>query len=77
MDLAVLEKKVFFIPTKNQTEQEYLANYLSDKKKAAFCDEDDFTIEKLSEIENYVGLQSEETKLNSALFCLFEGKRKL
>ena len=77
MDLAVLEKKVFFIPTKNQTEQEYLATYLSDKKKAPFCDEDDFTIKKLSEIENYVGLKSEETRLNPALFCLFEGKRKL
>jgi uncharacterized protein (TIGR00661 family) len=77
MDLAVLEKKVFFIPTKNQTEQEYLATYLSDKKKAPFCDEDDFTIKKLSEIENHVGLKSEETRLNPALFCLFEGKRKL
>jgi UDP-N-acetylglucosamine:LPS N-acetylglucosamine transferase len=77
MDLAVLEKKVFFIPTKNQTEQEYLATYLADKKKAPFCIEEDFTIEKLSEIEKYVGLQSEETTLDPALFCLFEGKRKL
>jgi len=76
MDLAVLEKKVFFIPTKNQTEQEYLATYLSEKKIVPSCVEEDFTIEKLSIIENYSGLKSDETKLNSALFCLFEGERK-
>ena len=77
MDLAVLGKKVFFIPTKNQSEQEYLAHYLEQKKIAPFCFEEDFKVEKLSEIKNYTGLKSEKTNLNPALFSLFERKRKL
>lgn len=77
MDLAILEKKVYFVPTKNQSEQEYLANYLEEKKIAPFCKEEDFTLNNLLEIDNYSGLKSEETQLNSELFCLFEGKRKL
>ena len=77
MDLAVLEKKVFFIPTKNQTEQEYLAIYFSEKRIAPFCYEEDFSIAKLYDVENYSGLKYEETRLNSSLLCLFESKRKL
>ena len=77
MDLAVLEKKAFFIPTKNQDEQEYLANFLSEKKIIPFCKEEDFTIDKLSELENYSGLSSEKTCLNADLFSLFKRKRKL
>ena len=77
MDLAVLEKKVFFIPTKNQTEQEYLAKYLEEKKLATFSSENNFNVEKLSEIKNYKGLKSKGTNLNSELFSLFHRKRKL
>ncbi|QTE21508.1 glycosyltransferase [Polaribacter cellanae] len=77
MDLAVLEKKAFFIPTKNQPEQEYLAKYLNAKKIAPFCEEHLFTSKKLTALENYSGLQSKETKLNKALFRLFHRKRKL
>lgn len=71
MDLAVLEKKVFFIPTKNQSEQEYLANYFKEKKIAPFSTEEDFTLSKLSEIKNYTGLKSKETFLHSDLFRSF------
>lgn len=77
MDLAVLDKKAFFIPTKNQSEQEYLADYLAQKKIAPFSFEESFKIEKLLELENYSGLKSEITNLNSELFSLFERKRKL
>lgn len=76
MDLAVLDKKAFFIPTKNQSEQEYLATSLSEKKIVPFCFEEDFTLKKLAEIENYTGLKSAETNLNSGLFSLFERKRE-
>ena len=76
MDLAVLQKKVFFIPTKNQTEQEYLASYLSEKNIAPFCIEDSFNFEKLLEIKNYSGLKSKETILDAKLFSLFHRKRK-
>ncbi|TVZ56180.1 uncharacterized protein (TIGR00661 family) [Lutibacter sp. Hel_I_33_5] len=74
MDLAVLNKKAFFIPTKNQSEQEYLAKYMEERNLAPFCKEDDFSIEKLAEIKNYEGLKSEKTKFNSGLFSLFQRK---
>jgi UDP:flavonoid glycosyltransferase YjiC (YdhE family) len=37
MDLAVLGKKALLIPTPGQTEQEYLAKYLEDKKYFRTC----------------------------------------
>ncbi|WP_309477231.1 glycosyltransferase [Tenacibaculum aquimarinum] len=77
MDLAVLNKKVFFIPTKNQSEQEYLATYLKEKNLAPFCSEEDFTAKKISELGSYSGLHSKETELKLSLFSLFERKRKL
>lgn len=74
MDLAVLCKKVFFIPTKNQNEQEYLAKFLAKKMIAPFCSEDDFALEKLKELVNYSGLKSVKTAITSKLFRLFERK---
>jgi len=71
MDLAILEKRVFFIPTPNQPEQEYLAKYLAMKKYAPFATEQDFIIQKLQELENYKGLYSEKTLLNKGLISLF------
>lgn len=72
MDLAVLEKKAFFIPTKYQTEQEYLANHLKTNKIAPFCKEENFSLESLSEIENYSGLLCKKTDLDKDLLCLFQ-----
>jgi len=77
MDLAVLGKKVFFIPTENQPEQEYLSEYLSEKKKVPFSKLKDFTKENLCNIKDYKGLHTMETTLNSELFSLFKRKRKL
>ncbi|MGJ8761485.1 MAG: glycosyltransferase [Polaribacter sp.] len=77
MDLAVLDKKVFFIPTEHQPEQEYLASFLESKKLAPFSNMKDFVKEDISKIENYKGLKTTETILDSGLFRLFERKRKL
>lgn len=74
MDLAVLAKKVFFIPTKNQPEQEYLASYLEKNKIAPSCNIDDFTLEKLKEIKNYSGLQTKQKLFDVTLFRLFHSK---
>lgn len=74
MDLAVLNKKVFFIPTKQQTEQEYLATYLSENKIAPFASEEKFTAKMLEEIDSCSGLSSAEAVIDFNLFSLFKRK---
>jgi len=74
MDLAVLGKKVFFIPTPGQYEQEYLAKNLQQKCIAPFSNQDDFTLEKLKEVSNFKGFSSYSTKVSLELFKLFERK---
>ncbi len=78
MDLAVLEKKAFFIPTPGQYEQEYLAKRLDENGVVPFCNQEDFTVKKLNKIANYSGLKNlqQEVDFNS-LFRLFERERKL
>lgn len=71
MDLSVLEKRAFFIPTKNQSEQEYLANYLERKKRALFCEEKNITIDSLKNVKNYKGLSCKESMLDKKLLRLF------
>jgi uncharacterized protein (TIGR00661 family) len=72
MDLAVLNKKVFFIPTPNQPEQEYLASYLSAQNFAPFCKEKDFNLEQLAQLKNYNGLSIDSKKINTNLLSLFK-----
>jgi UDP-N-acetylglucosamine:LPS N-acetylglucosamine transferase len=74
MDLAVLQKKVFFIPTENQNEQVYLARFLKENKIAPFCKLKDFTSERVLEMKSFKGFNSVETKLDPNLFGLFERK---
>jgi len=74
MDLAVLHKKVFLIPTPDQPEQEYLAKYLKENSLAPFCKEKDFDLEKLAQVKNYKGLRISNTKLVTDLLGLFEGE---
>ncbi|MDG1226518.1 MAG: glycosyltransferase [Polaribacter sp.] len=74
MDLAVLKKKVFLIPTKNQHEQEYLANFLEANKLAPFSKTADFSKDKLSQLKNYKGLCVDENRLNPQLFSFFKRK---
>ena len=56
MDLSKLEKKAFFIPTPGQEEQHYLAERLQEKSIAPFCQQQDFKLELLKEIDHYSGL---------------------
>jgi len=72
MDLAILGKKSFFIPTPGQTEQEYLAKRLANLNIAPYCKQNKFKIEKLKEINNYKGFSSFKKETNfETLFRLF------
>lgn len=54
MDLAILVKKAILVPTPGQTEQEYLANYHSQKGRFFTQKQNDFSLEKaFIEVENY------------------------
>lgn len=54
MDLACLRKKALIIPTPGQTEQEYLAEYLSAKGMFLSCNQDRFEIvSALQELDDF------------------------
>lgn len=73
MDLAKLGKKAFFIPTPGQFEQEYLAEKFNEDGLVPFCNQEDFSIEKLKEVQNFKGLSNFERELDwQKLFSLFE-----
>lgn len=73
MDLAKLGKKAFFIPTPGQFEQEYLAEKFQEDGLVPFCNQEDFSIEKLKEVQNFKGLSNFEGELDwQKLFSLFE-----
>ena len=72
MDLAVLGKKAFFIPTTGQDEQEYLAKHLDQLKIAPYATEKEFKIKMLSKVNDYAGFKSKSTKDNGGVdFSLF------
>ncbi|WP_299777809.1 glycosyltransferase [uncultured Formosa sp.] len=72
MDLSVLGKKSFFIPTPGQFEQEYLAERLDKLKLVPYCKQSEFTIDKLKNITAYKGLNGQNTTANfKDLFSLF------
>jgi hypothetical protein len=78
MDLSVLEKKAFFIPTPGQYEQEYLAKRMSDLKMAPYCVQEAFNHKKLEEIGFYNGIKSTNSTIDfEDLFSLFKSKGKL
>ncbi len=54
MDIAVLQQKAIFVPTPAQSEQEYLAQYLSNKKYCIFANQMGFSVEKnIAKIESF------------------------
>ncbi len=71
MDLAILSKKAFFIPTPGQTEQLYLAKRLSKNGIAPFSLQDDFKIEKLAETEKFSGFTHDYLSENNLNFLKF------
>jgi len=73
MDLAVLEKKAFFIPTPGQFEQEYLAKRLKSKGIVPSCKQENFTVNKLESIFVFSGLKNLDNTFDLRLaFRLFE-----
>ncbi len=74
MDLAVLGKKAFFIPTSGQFEQEYLAESLQNKGISPFSNQQDFTIKKLEILEKYSGFTTYKNKLDLKIFSLFKSE---
>ncbi|MBV1922725.1 MAG: glycosyltransferase [Flavobacteriaceae bacterium] len=75
MDLTVLEKKAFLIPTPGQFEQEYLAKRLKKLELVASCRQDNFNLDKLKDIKDYKGLKKVENQIDfKELFSLFKGK---
>jgi predicted glycosyltransferase len=72
IDLSILQKKVFFIPTPGQYEQEYLARRLKRLNQAAYCHQDDFKETLLNEVDRYEGLHLYAPQLqDSGLKLLF------
>ena len=53
MDLSKLQKKAFFIPTPGQNEQEYLARKMANSGFAPYCEQHEFSLGKLNEIDKY------------------------
>tara|TARA_B100002051_G_C16704925_1_gene623179 strand:+ start:150 stop:1271 length:1122 start_codon:yes stop_codon:yes gene_type:complete len=76
MDLALLEKKVFLVPTPGQYEQEYLAKRLKSLGIAPSCKQENFKLKKLNKVAVYKGLKtlSQQSVNYTELFSLFEGK---
>ncbi|MGB1204139.1 MAG: glycosyltransferase [Chitinophagales bacterium] len=75
MDLAVLGKKAILVPTAQQTEQEYLADYFEAKKVFYTMSAVDFDLKKaLQKTDNYSGIKLKkdnllESRLNELPFC--------
>lgn len=74
MDLAVLGKKAFLIPTPGQFEQEYLAKKLNEKLIAPFTTQQNFSDKHLSVLNRFSGFKASKTAFNLELFSLFNGK---
>ncbi len=55
MDVAVLQKKAFFIPTPGQEEQMYLAKHIEQQGIAPCAQQKDFTIDLLDLVDEYSG----------------------
>ena len=75
MDLQKLEKKAVFVPTPGQTEQEFLANYLKEKKICYSIHQNDIDLDKIfKKSEEYSGFsnskKSDKIKWEE-LFSLF------
>ena len=78
MDLAVMKKKVFFIPTPGQPEQEYLAELLRTKKITPYCEQGNLSTKQLPKLKVYPGFeQGMDTYDLVQFFGLFERKGEL
>ena len=71
MDLAVLGKKAFFIPTPGQFEQEYLAKRLMENGIAAYTTQEKFKLNQLDKIDSFSGFKAGKSIFNLDFFKLF------
>jgi uncharacterized protein (TIGR00661 family) len=75
MDIATLQQKAIFVPTPGQTEQEYLAEYLAQKKYCIAETQDGFNLQKaLDKLENsiFVPYPKIENKLLQAAIATLQ-----
>jgi hypothetical protein len=47
MDLTILNRNAYLVPTPGQTEQEYLAEYLTEKGLFNYCKQKDFKLKNV------------------------------
>lgn len=71
MDLAVLGKKAFFIPTSGQNEQIYLAKRMQKLNIAPHSSQEKFKLEQLNKVKNYCGFSETQSKFDLNFFSLF------
>ena len=77
MDLAALgKKKVFFIPTKGQNEQEYLAKHIASKQIAPYASEQTFTVSMLEQIKSYKGFNTVKTSFQHRITKAFSSVKE-
>ncbi|MGG7036795.1 MAG: glycosyltransferase [Flavobacterium sp.] len=77
MDLAILGKKAFLIPTPGQPEQEYLAKKMKREGRFPYAKQEQFQINKLHEIQLYKGYSNITTKTDwTQLFQVFDLVKK-
>jgi UDP:flavonoid glycosyltransferase YjiC (YdhE family) len=75
LDLALLEKKAYFVPTPGQYEQKYLAKRLKSQGIVPSCNQENFKLSRLNEISLYKGLSDYNAPTDfKDLFRLFEGE---
>lgn len=74
MDLAVLGKKAFFIPTPGQFEQEYLAKILREKWITPFVTQNNFKVDNLKELTSFSGFNVQKMSIDLNIFNLFKRK---
>lgn len=74
MDLAMLGKKAFFIPTPGQFEQLYLAEIMQQNNMAPYEFQEKFRLDNLNEIHNFKGFEKVNATVDLDIFSLFEGK---
>ena len=67
MDLAATGKKAFFIPTPGQAEQEYLAKRMDEQMIAPFANQNNFTLENLNRVKNYMGFKKVTSSIDLKL----------
>lgn len=73
MDMALMQKRVFFVPTSGQTEQEYLARRMQKQGIALYANQNKFSIEQIKEAIFYTGFVKEVRKPDwEVLFKIFE-----